>query len=90
MTQTDSIDSQDPNKHKDGKKVKNRRPANTAFRQQRLKAWQPILTPKTVLPLFFAVGIIFAPIGGLLLYASSQVGRMTLGMTIDADKRPSD
>lgn len=35
---------------------------------------RPILTPKTVLPLFFAVGIIFAPIGGLLLYASSQVG----------------
>lgn len=31
------------------------------------------MTPKTVLPLFFAVGIVFAPIGGLLLYASSQV-----------------
>jgi hypothetical protein len=31
------------------------------------------LTPKTVLPLFFIVGIIFAPIGGLLLYASSLV-----------------
>ena len=46
---------------------------DTAFRQQRLKAWQPILTPKTVLPLFFAIGIIFAPIGGALLYASAQV-----------------
>jgi hypothetical protein len=34
---------------------------------------RPILTPKTVLPLFFAVGIIFAPIGGLLLWASAQV-----------------
>lgn len=34
---------------------------------------RPILTPKTVLPLFFVIGIIFAPIGGLLLYASSQV-----------------
>ncbi|PBP15307.1 Lem3/Cdc50, partial [Diplocarpon rosae] len=49
----------------------------TAFRQQRLKAWQchyrPILTPKTVLPLFFAIGIIFAPIGGVLLWASSQL-----------------
>jgi hypothetical protein len=31
------------------------------------------LTPKTVLPLFFIVGVIFAPIGGLLLYASAQV-----------------
>ena len=46
---------------------------DTAFRQQRLKAWQPILTPKTVLPLFFAIGVIFAPIGGALLYASAQV-----------------
>jgi hypothetical protein len=34
---------------------------------------RPILTPKTVLPLFFAIGIVFAPIGGLLLYASAQV-----------------
>lgn len=35
---------------------------------------RPILTPKSVLPLFFIVGVIFAPIGGLLLWASSQVG----------------
>jgi hypothetical protein len=34
---------------------------------------RPILTPKTVLPLFFAVGIIFAPIGGLLLWTSAKV-----------------
>lgn len=34
---------------------------------------RPILTPKTVLPLFFLVGLIFAPIGGLLLYASDKV-----------------
>lgn len=34
---------------------------------------RPILTPKTVLPIFFAVGIIFAPIGGLLLWASASV-----------------
>jgi hypothetical protein len=37
---------------------------------------RPILTPKTVLPLFFTIGIIFAPIGGLLLYASAQVGHL--------------
>ena len=42
-----------------------RRPGNTAFKQQRLKAWQPILTPKTVLPTFFVIGVLFAPIGGL-------------------------
>lgn len=55
------------------KKPKSRKPPNTAFRQQRLLAYTPILTPKTVLPLFFAIGIIFGPIGGLLLYASSKV-----------------
>ncbi|CAG8976477.1 hypothetical protein HYALB_00010613 [Hymenoscyphus albidus] len=74
----DSIDSQDPNQHPDEKKTKSRRPANTAFRQQRLKAWQPILTPKTVLPLFFAIGIIFAPIGGGLLFASSTVQELRM------------
>ncbi|PPJ49822.1 hypothetical protein CBER1_03317 [Cercospora berteroae] len=58
--------------------TKSRRPPNNAFRQQRLKAWQPILTPKTVLPLFFAVGIIFAPIGGLLLWASASVQELTI------------
>ncbi|KAG9923881.1 CDC50 family protein, partial [Aureobasidium melanogenum] len=74
----DSIHSQEGQAAQDGKKEKSRRPPNTAFRQQRLKAWQPILTPKTVLPLFFAVGIIFAPLGGLLLWASSQVQEMSI------------
>ncbi|POS80279.1 CDC50 family protein [Diaporthe helianthi] len=77
---TDSIASQDSG-NKSSDKKKSRRPANTAFRQQRLKAWQPILTPKTVLPLFFSIGIIFAPIGGLLLYASSQVQEISIDYT---------
>ncbi|OAQ70635.1 CDC50 family protein [Pochonia chlamydosporia 170] len=77
---TDSIDSHDSTP-KQPEKTKSRRPPNTAFRQQRLKAWQPILTPKTVLPLFFTIGIIFAPIGGLLLYASSQVREIKLDYT---------
>ncbi|KPM42054.1 Meiotically up-regulated gene 89 protein [Neonectria ditissima] len=80
MDHTDSIDSNDGNPKQPDKK-KSRRPANTAFRQQRLKAWQPILTPKTVLPLFFIIGIIFAPIGGLLLYASAQVQEIRLDYT---------
>ncbi|KXJ91085.1 ligand-effect modulator 3 family [Microdochium bolleyi] len=62
-------------------KKKTRRPANTAFRQQRLKAWQPILTPKTVIPLFFVIGIICAPIGGLLIYASSTVKELQIDYT---------
>lgn len=76
----DSMDSHDANP-KQPEKQKSRRPPNTAFRQQRLKAWQPILTPKTVLPLFFTIGIIFAPIGGLLLYASAEVREVKLEYT---------
>ncbi|KAI0057105.1 Lem3/Cdc50 [Artomyces pyxidatus] len=55
-----------------------KRPANTAFKQQRLKAWQPILTPKTVLPTLFIIGVLFAPIGGLLVWGSSLVTEITL------------
>ncbi|KAJ3929574.1 MAG: cell cycle control protein [Lentinula lateritia] len=58
-----------------------RRPANTAFKQQRLKAWQPISTPKTVLPTFFILAIIFGPIGGLLIWGSSLVSEMTFDYT---------
>ncbi|KAF2097396.1 cell division control protein [Rhizodiscina lignyota] len=86
MSQTDleipgrasSIERQDPNEQEHEQKTKSRRPPNTAFRQQRLKAWQPILTPKTVLPLLYIVGVIFAPIGGLLLWASSQVEEISI------------
>ena len=52
--------------------------ADTAFRQQRLKAWQPILTPKTVLPLFLVIGVIFAPIGGLLFVTSNKVQEISI------------
>ncbi|KZT61277.1 Lem3/Cdc50 [Calocera cornea HHB12733] len=58
-----------------------RRPANTAFKQQRLKAWQPILTPRTVLPTLFIIGLIFAPIGGLLVWGSNLVSEITLDYT---------
>ncbi|KAL1921974.1 uncharacterized protein VTP21DRAFT_10616 [Calcarisporiella thermophila] len=60
---------------------KSRKPANTAFKQQRLKAWQPILTPKTMLPALFAIGLIFAPLGGLLLYASNRVTELEIDYT---------
>jgi len=65
-----------------------KRPANTAFKQQRLKAWQPILTPKTVLPTLFIIGLIFAPIGGLLIWGSSLVTQITIDYT-DCDQQGS-
>ncbi|KAI8618555.1 ligand-effect modulator 3 family [Chytriomyces sp. MP71] len=60
---------------------KSKRPANTAFKQQRLKAWQPILTPKTVLPAFFILGIVFVPIGIGLYIASNNVQQIIFDYT---------
>ena len=48
-------------------------PANTDFRQQRLKAWQPVLTPFYVIATFAAIGILFLPIGVVLLQTSMGV-----------------
>jgi hypothetical protein len=50
-----------------------KRPANVAFKQQRLAAWQPILTPKTVLPVLFIIGLIFIPLGAVFLVAANSV-----------------
>ncbi|KAI6248095.1 Meiotically up-regulated protein [Erysiphe necator] len=74
----EQVDSRNSKLREATSKQKSRRPANTAFRQQRLKAWQPILTPKTVLPIFFAIGIVLCPIGGGLLFASAQVQEIIL------------
>ncbi|KAJ1564653.1 hypothetical protein HK405_014302, partial [Cladochytrium tenue] len=57
------------------------RPANTAFKQQRLKAWQPILTPKFVLPAYFAVGCLFIPLGIGLYLASDKVTEIVFDYT---------
>ncbi|KAJ1621164.1 ligand-effect modulator 3 family [Pavlovales sp. CCMP2436] len=50
-----------------------RRPPNTPFRQQTLKAWRPILTPAWVIATFTAVGVAFIPIGAFCLVASRGV-----------------
>ena len=61
---------------------------DTAFKQQRLKAWQPILTPKTVLPTFFIIGLLFVPLGAILLHVSNQVQEISFDYT-DCDKSSS-
>ncbi|KAL9043983.1 MAG: hypothetical protein Q9214_002849, partial [Letrouitia sp. 1 TL-2023] len=54
---------------------------NVPITSKTYTAKRPILTPKTVLPLFFIIGIIFAPIGALLLYASAQVEEIVIDYT---------
>jgi len=58
--------------------TQSRRPANTAFKQQRLRAWQPILTPKPVILSFLIIGIIFIPIGIGIVVSSDKVVEVDL------------
>lgn len=57
------------------------KPDNSAFKQQRLPAWQPVLTAKSVLPIFVVVGLVFIPIGGLIIAASKSVLEYEQGYT---------
>jgi len=43
-----------------------RRPLDTALRQQRVKAWYPVLDPWWVIGAFVLFGAIFVPVGKLL------------------------
>ncbi|XP_033105233.1 cell cycle control protein 50A-like [Anneissia japonica] len=65
----------------DEEERKTKKPGDTAFKQQRLPAWQPILTAGTVLPAFFIVGIIFIPLGVGFLVTSNNVKEKILNYT---------
>lgn len=82
----DNIDNENPEQKP---KKKFRIPKNTAFNQQRLRAWQPILTPKQVLPTLFLIGMIFAPIGAILLSYSNKVHDWSLDYTECEDLTPN-
>ncbi|XP_064634380.1 cell cycle control protein 50A-like [Lineus longissimus] len=60
---------------------KSKKPQDTKFKQQRLPAWQPILTAGTVLPAFFAIGIAFIPLGVALLISSNNIQEIVLDYT---------
>lgn len=60
-----------------GNDTKSNQPQNTAFKQQRLPAWQPVLTAKNVLPTFIIVGIVFIPLGAVLLVTSNNCFELT-------------
>lgn len=64
------------------KKIKlqrsNRKPLNTSFRQQRLKAWQPNLSPQGILPLLIIIACVFAPIGVGLLVSALRTQTLTI------------
>lgn len=53
------------------RRTTSKRPPDSDFYQQRLKAWQPILTPGYVTATFCGIGVIFV-IVGILLYSVSD------------------
>ena len=55
-----------------------RRPPDTPFKQQKMPAWQPILTPIKVIAIFAIVGVIFVPVGVSLLATSNKIYERTL------------
>ncbi|XP_019393194.1 PREDICTED: cell cycle control protein 50A [Crocodylus porosus] len=64
-----------------GGAAKTRKPDNTAFKQQRLPAWQPILTAGTVLPAFFVIGLVFIPIGIGIFVTSNNIREYEIDYT---------
>ncbi|CAN0131984.1 unnamed protein product [Scytosiphon promiscuus] len=52
---------------------KSRRPKDTPFRQQRVKSFLPILQPLVVVGIFFAIGIVFIPLGKWFMDESEEV-----------------
>ncbi|XP_015285206.1 PREDICTED: cell cycle control protein 50B-like [Gekko japonicus] len=63
------------------------RPDNTAFTQQRLPAWQPLLSAGTVLPLFFCLGVAFVALGLGLHFSSATIRELELDYTGLGDSR---
>jgi len=57
----------------DSKEDQSKKPEDSAFKQQRLIAWQPLLTPPWVIGTFFFTGILFLILGGVILQASRSV-----------------
>jgi len=49
------------------------KPEDSDFKQQRLKAWQPILTPGWVIFTFASVGVLFLGVGIAVLMSSNEV-----------------
>lgn len=65
------------------------RPDNTAFTQQRLPAWQPILSAGIVIPGFTFIGLAFIGIGVALFVTSQNIKVLEVGEKISAKSHTS-
>ncbi|CDQ93133.1 unnamed protein product [Oncorhynchus mykiss] len=58
-----------------------RRPDNSAFKQQRLPAWSPMLTAQTVLPFFYGMAIVCVLLGAWLLVTVQNTHELKVDYT---------
>ncbi|XP_066542115.1 transmembrane protein 30C [Hoplias malabaricus] len=58
-----------------------RRPDNSAFKQQRLPAWSPSLTPHTVLPVFYCLALVCLLLGIWLLITVQNTHQLKIDYT---------
>ena len=59
-------------------KVVSKRPQNTAFKQQNLPSWQPVLSPPYVITCFLSLGVLFLILGGVVVAASDSIVEVDL------------
>lgn len=57
------------------------RPGGTKFKQQKLPAWQPVLSATTVLPVLLAVGLCFIPLGIAFIVVTNAVKEKVIDYT---------
>jgi hypothetical protein len=54
--------------------AQSKKPDDTsAFKQQRMPSWQPVMSPPWVIGIFLALGIIFVPIGIIVIVSSDSI-----------------
>ncbi|KAK0720560.1 ligand-effect modulator 3 family [Lasiosphaeris hirsuta] len=66
------------------------RPPNTAFRQQRMRAWQCVLTPKLIVTIFSILAAIYLGFGAYLTYLAHTVRDLRIDYTDCVAKAPKD
>ena len=55
--------------------------SDTAFKQQRLPAWRPILNAGSAWPIFLGIAFVFIPVGIIVLVFSASVSELMIDYT---------
>ncbi|KAK1754797.1 hypothetical protein QBC47DRAFT_384981 [Echria macrotheca] len=66
------------------------RPPNTAFRQQRMKAWQCVLTPKLIVTIFSILAAVYLGFGAYLTWLAFTVRDLSIDYTDCIHSAPKD